>query len=195
MMKLSPVLVLASASPRRRELLAAAGVAFEVCPADVDETLLPGEAPTAGALRLARLKAAAVSPRFPDRIVLGADTLVVVDGEALGKPHDQAEARRMLGRLAGRAHEVLTGVCLRRASPPAETAWCARTVVRFRPLDEAAISAYLQRVHVLDKAGAYAIQEHGDRIVAGFDGCFSTVVGLPVEEVTERLAALFGQAG
>ncbi len=184
----SPVsLILASASPRRRELLAAAGIAFEVCPADTDEALLPGEAPAAVVVRLARLKALAVSPRFPGRVVLGADTLVVVDGEALGKPRDLAEARAMLQRLAGRPHEVLTGVCLCRATPTAEDAWYTRTVVRFHALDAAAIEEYLRRVHVLDKAGAYAIQEHGERIVAGIDGPFSNVVGLPVEEVVARL--------
>jgi len=178
---------LASASPRRRELLAAAGIVCEVCPADADEALLPGEAPAVAVVRLARLKALAVSPRFPDRVVLGADTLVVVDGEALGKPRDLAEARDMLQRLAGRPHEVLTGVCLYRATPADEDAWYTRTVVRFHSLDAAAIEEYLRRVHVLDKAGAYAIQEHGERIVAGIDGPFSNVVGLPVEEVTARL--------
>jgi septum formation protein len=187
----STAIILASASPRRRELLAAAGIACDVCPADADEALLPGEAPAVAVVRLARLKALAVSPRFPDRVVLGADTLVVVDGEALGKPRDLAEARAMLQRLAGRPHEVLTGVCLYRATPAAEDAWHTRTVVRFHALDAAAIEEYLCRVHVLDKAGAYAIQEHGERIVAGIDGLFSNVVGLPVEEVTARLRQFF----
>jgi len=168
-------------------LLAAAGISFEVCPADTDEALLPGEAPAAAVVRLARLKALAVSPRFPDRVVLGADTLVVVDNETLSKPGDLDKARGMLRRLAGRAHEVLTGVCLRRERPMAEDAWHTRTVVRFRPLDAAAIEDYLRRVHVLDKAGAYAIQEHGERIVASIDGPLSNVVGLPVEEVVARL--------
>ena len=184
-------MILASASPRRRELLAAAGIACEVWPADTDEALLPGEAPAAAVVRLARLKALAVSPRFPDRVVLGADTLVVVDDEALGKPRDLAEARAMLQRLAGRPHEVLTGVCLYREIPAVEDAWYTRTVVRFHALDAAAIEEYLCRVHVLDKAGAYAIQEHGERIVAGIDGLFSNVVGLPVEEVVARLRQFF----
>ena len=183
-------LVLASASPRRAELLAQAGVQTHVCPADIDESALPSECPHDHVLRLARAKAGAVACRFPDRVVLGADTVVTVGTRIYGKPSDRAEAEQMLGEFSGRRHEVLTGVCLIRRTPPWEEAWVSATSVYFRALDGAAIRAYLALVNPLDKAGAYAIQEHGERIVDRIDGWRSTVIGLPVEEVISRLRAL-----
>ena len=183
-------LVLASASPRRRELLHAAGIHFVCQPADVDEALLHGENPAAAVQRLARAKAAAVAGRFPHETVLGADTLVVLDGQALGKPRDLDDARRMLGLLSGRTHQVMTGVSLLRLRPPHEETWCCVTDVTFRELSEAVIGEYLGKVHVLDKAGSYAIQECGEMVVAGIRGLRSNVVGLPVEEVAARLAEI-----
>lgn len=180
--------VLASASPRRRQLLAEAGVPILVDVAAIDETALPDEAPVDHVLRLALAKAEAVARRHPRRVVLGADTVVVLDGRIFGKPADLDEARAILRQLSGRWHEVLTGVALRRRRPTWKKLWCARTRVRFHTLSEAAIEDYCQRVNTLDKAGAYGIQEHGDRIIAAIDGLRSTVVGLPVEEVVAALA-------
>ncbi|MFA4943756.1 MAG: nucleoside triphosphate pyrophosphatase [Lentisphaeria bacterium] len=181
------MLVLASASPRRRELLAQAGLHFICRSADVDESLHAGEAPAETVRRLARAKAAAVAPEFPHQTILGADTLVVLAGEPLGKPASLTAAHAMLRRLAGRTHQVMTGVCLLRLQPPHEESWTTLTEVTFRPLDDAAIAEYLRRVHVLDKAGAYAIQEEGDRLVAAVRGPRSNVIGLPVEELLRRL--------
>jgi septum formation protein len=180
-------LILASASQRRRDLLSEAGIAFEVLPADIDESPLPGETPAAHVLRLARAKAAGVAAGAPRRLVLGADTVVALGTIILGKPDSLDHARAMLAQLAGREHDVLTGVCLRRLEPPADTSWVARTRVRFKPLSAAAIERYCALVNPLDKAGAYAIQEYGDMLVSDIRGLRSTVIGLPVEEVLERL--------
>ena len=183
----SHFIVLASASPRRRELLHGAGVRLVCHPADVDETLRHGEAPAAAVRRLAGAKAAAVAGAFPHELVLGADTLVVLDGQALGKPRDLDDARRMLRLLSGRTHQVMTGVSLLRLRPPHEEGWCCVTDVTFHELSAAVIGEYLGKVHVLDKAGAYAIQECGGMLVAGIRGLHSNVVGLPVEEVVARI--------
>ncbi|NOY82453.1 MAG: septum formation protein Maf [Kiritimatiellaeota bacterium] len=180
-------MVLASASPRRRRLLEQARIAATVVPADVDETPCPGEPPGETAVRLACAKAAAVAPNFPSAVVLGADTLVVLDGEPLGKPADLEQARRMLTRLSGRSHRVLTGVCLLRLEPFRREIWTTVSEVRFHRLTPAVIDDYLRRVHVLDKAGAYAIQEHGDRLVQYVHGPVSNVIGLPVEDIHRRL--------
>ena len=180
-----PVLVLASASPRRRELLTRAGIDFEADPADVDERSLPGESAEALVDRLARLKASATAQRHPDRPVLGADTVVVVDGDVLGKPADQGDAERMLRRLSGRQHEVLTGLAL---------AWrgemhshLERTDVWIRDLGEAELAWYLASGEPMDKAGAYAIQGLASRFVTRVDGSYSNVVGLPVAAVVALL--------
>lgn len=182
-------LVLASASPRRRELLHAAGLRLVCHPADVDEALRHGEEPAAAVQRLARAKAAAVAGAFPHEVVLGADTLVVLDGQALGKPRDLDDARRVLRLLAGHTHQVMTGVSLLRLRTPHEESWCCVTDVTFRELSPETIDEYIGKVHVLDKAGSYAIQECGEMIVAGIRGLRSNVIGLPVEEVVARLAA------
>lgn len=185
-----PRLLLASASPRRRELLAAAGVHCRCLPADVDETPRAGEAPEATVLRLAAAKAATIAALHPTDLVLGADTMVFCEEHALGKPVDEADARRMLRLLSGRTHQVLTGVSLQRVSPASNDTWFSRTLVTFRQLDAGTIDEYMRRVETRDKAGAYAIQEHGDLIVVGIAGLRSNVIGLPVEEVLERLARL-----
>jgi septum formation protein len=187
-----PSLVLASASPRRRRLLEEAGIAIEVAVAAVDETPLAGETPLAHVQRLALAKAHAVAPRYPQRLVLGADTVVVLDGEVFGKPADLEDAWRMLRQLAGRWHEVLTGVVLVRLGPPLSRQWVCRTRVRFKPLTEGTLRSYCRRVNPLDKAGAYGIQEHGQMLVAELDGLFSNVVGLPIEEVRAALEELRG---
>ncbi|MGE0812073.1 MAG: nucleoside triphosphate pyrophosphatase [Vicinamibacterales bacterium] len=174
-------LVLASASPRRAELLRAAGLVFTIDAADVDETPRPGEAPDAYVRRLAEAKAAAVARRRPGDVVLGADTTVALDGEILGKPGDAEEAHRMLRRLAGRSHRVYTGVALA-LGPDVRTA-VASTTVRFAPLSEAEIAAYVATGEPVDKAGAYGIQGGAARFVAGVDGPHDNVVGLPVAAV------------
>jgi septum formation protein len=183
-----PPFVLASASPRRRLLLREAGLRPVIEPADVDETQHPGEVPAEYVLRLARLKAGCVSERLPGAVVLGADTVVVLGQEVYGKPSSVAEARIFLRRLSGRTHHVLTGVCIVRGVPVHEAAWVCRTAVRFGELTDAEIDTYCGLVNTLDKAGAYAIQEHGHMIVAAIDGPRSNVIGLPTEEVLSRLA-------
>jgi len=180
-------LILASASPRRRDLLQEAGIPFRVVPAAVPEELLPGERPAAHVRRLARAKAAAVAGAFPDSVVLGADTSVVLGSNVFGKPGDVGQAREMLAALSGAVHDVLTGVCLRRLQPGAEDSWVCRTRVRFRTLTPATIERYFSLVDPLDKAGAYAIQEHGDMLISDIDGLRSNVIGLPIEQVRERL--------
>ena len=181
-------LILASGSPRRRDLLAAAGVAFEVVVSPAEE-LHDASIPLAELCeRNAALKAGAVAVDFPDAVVVGADTLVWIDGEPLGKPRDLDEARVMLRKLSGRSHTVCTGVCVMFPDGRSES-FHELTAVRFRDLDEAGISAYFERTNPLDKAGAYGIQDSGEMIVEGIDGAFDNVMGLPVAAVMARLAA------
>ena len=183
-------LILASASPRRRYLLEQAGFSLRrIVSADVNESPLEGEHPARTAQRLACDKAQDVAPRFPEHITLGADTLVVLDDHPLGKPRDMDQARRMLKRLSGRTHSVLTGVCLLRLRPFKCDVWTTSTQVRFRSLSSATIDEYLRRVHTLDKAGAYAIQEFGDMLIEEVDGPVSNVVGLPIEEIQHRIVS------
>ncbi len=183
------MLILASRSPRRRELLARAGFRFLVRPADAgaEESWREGEDPRTHVERLARAKAAAAEAD-PEDVVLGADTVVVVDGEVLGKPADAAEAVRMLRRLAGREHQVWTGVCLKRGAR--ELVDSERTLVRFAPLEESEIQEYVASGEPLDKAGAYAIQGLASKFVERIEGCYFNVVGLPVAKVYRLLKAL-----
>ncbi len=205
-----PPLVLASASPRRRELLAGLGLAFEIDVPDVDETPLEGEAPDAMVLRLARAKALAVAgrrrpasapgPNAPAAagappvgddpasadtlrwpLVIAADTTVVLDGESLGKPRDLEEAAAFVARLSGRDHWVHTGHALRLGER--ETSVLRSTRVRFRPLDAAEIADYAATGEGLDKAGGYAIQGLGATLIDGIDGCYGVVVGLSLPAV------------
>jgi septum formation protein len=178
-------LVLASASPRRRELLAAAGLDIEVDPVDVDERQVTGEPPAAYVERVARLKAAAGAARHPQRVVVGADTAVVIDGEVLGKPRDAEDAGSMLRRLSGRDHEVLTGVAV--ASAGRVESFVERTRVTLAPLSGMDIEAYVATGEPFDKAGAYAIQGGAGRFITGCDGSYSNVVGLPMERLLELL--------
>jgi septum formation protein len=179
------MLVLASASPRRRALLTAAGIDFEALSVDLDETPLDGEAPEAHVRRLAREKAQAALVQRPQAIVLGADTIVVAGGRILGKPRDAEDAARMLRTLAGRAHEVLTGVAL--ASMSAGTVELERTRVWFAPLSDQEIADYVASGEPCDKAGAYAIQGLASKFVVRIDGSYSNVVGLPVALVYRLL--------
>jgi len=181
-------LVLASASPRRRVLLAALGADFEVRPADVDETLAPGEDPAAAAERLAAAKAAAVAAARPEACVLAADTMVIESGEALGKPRDDAETRRFLRRLAGVPHTVVTAHVLR--SPEGEATARVATEVRLRALSDAEIERWVESGAGLDKAGGYAIQDVGAALVDEIHGCYSNVVGLSLPAVLALAARL-----
>lgn len=181
-------MILASASPRRAELLRAARIEFDVIRADVDESVLPGESPEQHVRRLAEAKARAVLARSPDRPVLGADTVVVVDGEILGKPSDNVDARRMLRLLSGRQHVVMTGVCLLRPDGPSEAGHyvpvaVAATMVEFAPLSDVEIDWYAASGEPADKAGAYGVQGLASRFVTRIDGSYSNVVGLPVAVV------------
>ena len=180
--------VLASGSPRRRELLAREGYVFRVVPSPAEELHDARMEPGALCEENAWRKAEAVARQERDAMVLGADTLVFLDGEPLGKPADLAEARAMLARLGGRTHEVITGVCV---IPPGSEplVFHERTKVHFRPLAGADIEEYLARVNPLDKAGSYGIQEHGERLVAAIEGCYDNVMGLPVKALGERLRA------
>jgi septum formation protein len=199
------MLVLASASPRRRELLAQAGYEFRVLPANIAEERLADEDPIAFVTRLAREKAELIATRLtaedpePPRLVLGADTVVVVAGEVLGKPRDAADAARMLRLLSGRTHEVVTGVCLvslyrgeyryreqRNCLTVAET-----TSVTVKTISDEEIAAYIATGEPMDKAGAYAIQGYAARWIPRIEGCYFNVVGLPLARVA---AMIDGQA-
>ncbi len=182
-------LYLASASPRRRELLSQLGLTYEVVPADVDESHLPGEAPADYVVRLARLKAEAAAARLgrPGKPVLGADTAVVVAGEVLGKPKDRDEGLAMLAKLAGRQHEVLSAVAL--WSTRGLTSALSLSRVRFRDIPAAEARAYWDTGEPADKAGGYGIQGRGAVFVTELTGSYSGVMGLPLYETAELLRA------
>ncbi|HXT18577.1 MAG TPA: nucleoside triphosphate pyrophosphatase [Gemmatimonadaceae bacterium] len=184
---MKPRVILASGSPRRRELLALVGIAHEVIPANIDESYIAGETPRDHAERLARGKAAAIGES--DAVVIGSDTIVVVDGDILGKPRDRAEAAAMLRRLSGRSHIVMTGVAAR---------WNGRMLsgleevgVTFRALSDGEIERYIATGEPMDKAGAYGIQGYGATIVERVDGDYFAVMGLALN----RLVALFRNLG
>ena len=184
---MKPRVILASQSPRRRELLTLVGIPHEVRPADIDETYLPGEEPTAHALRLAREKAQKIAQ--PDAVVIGSDTIVVVDGDVLGKPRDDEDAARMLRRLSGRSHVVITAVAV---------SWRGRVLaeaesvdVTFHALSDAEIRDYIATREPMDKAGAYGIQGYGATIVSRVDGDYFAVMGLPLQ----RMVSLMRQLG
>ncbi|HSM37224.1 MAG TPA: Maf family protein [Longimicrobiales bacterium] len=192
-------LVLASKSPRRADLLRMLGVAFEVLPAGLEEVRRSGEPPAAYAERTAREKASAVAARRPGNHVIAADTIVVVDGDVLGKPADQDEAVAMLLRLQGREHGVQTGVAV--AAPDGAVVGGVETAsVRFRPFDRSTAAAYAATGEPLDKAGAYGIQGRGAALVESIDGDFFAVMGLPIVRALRLLEATgwryqFGVAG
>jgi septum formation protein len=181
------MLILASASPRRQELLRNAGIPFEVQPTDILEVPRPREAPRAFAERMAREKAQVVFRQRPDEFVLGADTIVVVDAEILGKPRDAADAARMLRRVSGRTHQVITGVCLvgpqgikGKLETDFEDLRSETTIVTMEALSDDDIRAYISTGELMDKAGAYAIQGRASRWISHIEGDYFNVVGLPV---------------
>ncbi len=181
--------VLASSSPRRRELLRLVGIEHEIFPSNLDETMHPGETPRGHAERLARGKAAAVAERCPDAIVIAADTIVVVDSEVLGKPVDASDAARMLGMLSGREHTVITAVAVSLESEVRSGIEEVR--VRFRRLLDSEIEAYIATGEPMDKAGAYGIQGFGATIVERVEGDYFAVMGLSLV----RLVALLREIG
>ncbi len=178
-----PVLMLASGSPRRRELLQMLGIAFEVRPSHIPEEWRPGEAPVAYAERLAREKALSV----PGALVLGADTTVLLDGQLLEKPADADDALRILRRLQGRTHEVISSIALVSGGVVRQATDITR--VTFRPADDDLLRAYIATGEPMDKAGAYGIQGYGAALVERIEGDFFGVMGLPVRLVLELLAA------
>jgi septum formation protein len=180
-------LILASASPRRRELLAQLRVPFEVVVAEVTEHEETTTDPRVMVAHNAALKADWVAERHPDAFVLGADTTVYLAGHALNKPRDLAEARAMLWRLSGRTHSVYTGLALRRARTGLRLDQGVASEVVFKTLDGPTIEAYFKRVNPLDKAGGYAIQEHRDMIIAAHRGSLSNIIGLPLEATKQIL--------
>jgi septum formation protein len=181
-------LTLASASPRRAELLRAAGIPFDVLPVEVDERFYPNEKPEHAVVRLAEAKVNAAAARRPDGIVLGADTTVVIRGQALAKPADAEDAARMLRLLSGRTHEVLTGICLGHRTR--RLVHVEPTRVRMARMSESEIAWYVSTSEPYDKAGAYAVQGLASRFVEGIDGSYSNVVGLPISNIYQLLKEL-----
>lgn len=178
-------IILASASPRRRELLTLAGVEFTVDVADADEILEAGMKPDEAVKQLAQVKAKAVFEKHPDSIVIGADTVVAIDNKILGKPKNYSEASEMLNILSGRKHFVFTGVCL--MSKEKTTVFCQKTAVEFYPLTQDEIDEYIDSKDCFDKAGGYGIQTNGCVLVRGIEGDYFNVVGLPVAETVRAL--------
>ena len=183
-----PPVILASRSPRRTDLLRQLELQFEVLPSDIPEIeheqLSAGELCQVNAYRKAR----AIAKHHPDALVIGVDTLVALGAKVFGKPSDIDEARRMLKLLQGKTHHVATGVCLLQLRSHHQKVFCEVTEVTFRSLNADDIEHYISKVNTLDKAGAYAIQEHGDDIIRNIHGSFSNVVGLPLERLRNELA-------
>lgn len=188
---MAKTLILASASPRRADLLRQLGLSFEICPVDIDETPIVGEAPADYVRRLARQKAEAgfEAADAPDALVLGSDTTVVLDGQILGKPDDRNSAIAMLEALSGRTHQVMTGIAVICAG--AAEAVVSATDVTFRRLDKREIRAYCETGEPMDKAGGYGIQGRGGAFVTSISGSYSAVVGLPLDQ-TAVLLERFG---
>ena len=182
------VLVLASASPRRNELLRQLGLAFQVVPGDAVEIMSSSLSPAELCQINAYRKARSVAKHYPDAVVLGADTLVCLGGNVFGKPGDLNEAFTMMSMLQGQTHEVITGVCLLHLREHRQRAFAVSTTVRFRPLRTSEIRRYFELVDPFDKAGAYAIQEQGEMIVESVEGSFTNVIGLPLERLHEELS-------
>ncbi|OGU05360.1 MAG: septum formation protein Maf [Geobacteraceae bacterium GWC2_55_20] len=183
-------IVLASASPRRTELMELAGLTFNVVPADICEDVLPGETPVDHVLRLSREKADAVAASTNGRFFIGADTIVVLDGAILGKPVDEADAYRMLAALSGREHEVITGFTVFDKVSCIHISRSVSTEVTFKALDEREINGYIASGCPMDKAGAYAIQGGAVHFVRSISGSYTNVIGLPMTELYEVLQAM-----
>ncbi len=183
----TPYLILASKSPRRQYLLSQAGLDFAVIPSRINEKSVPFTTPAAHVRELARLKALDVAHRYPDSWVIGADTIVIIDGQMMGKPSGRDEARRMLTRLGGATHLVYTGFCIRHQNRDRLILDAVATEVRFKALSAEEIEWYIHTSEPFDKAGAYAIQGLGTFLVRSINGSYTNVVGLPVCEVIEAL--------
>lgn len=183
-----PRVVLASQSPRRRDLLTMIGIAHTVRPADIDETVLAGERPLDAVERLARTKARTIAAVEHEAVIIGSDTIVVIDGRILNKPTDAADAREMLRTLRGRTHVVHTAVAV--VTPTGEAAGVETVAVTFRSLTDAEVDAYIGTGEPMDKAGSYGIQGYGATIVERIDGDFFAVMGLPLVRLTNLLAAV-----
>ena len=183
-------IVLASASPRRTELMALAGIEFTVVPADICENVLPGEVPADHVMRLSREKADAVAATHDGRFFIGADTVVVLDGAILGKPTDGADALRMLSGLSGRNHEVITGFTVFDKTNDIHISRSVSTEVTFQKLEEREIAAYIATGCPMDKAGAYAIQGGAVHFVRSISGSYTNVIGLPMTELYEALQTM-----
>lgn len=181
-------LILASSSPRRQEILSSLGYVFTAEAADIDETIDKNMPPPQTVMDFAAAKAGSVHEKYPGDVVVGADTLVFLDGVALGKPNDEAQAAAMLRSLSGRRHEVFTGVAV--LSRHGEETFFARTAVRFYELTDEFIARYIATGEPMDKAGAYGIQRYGALLVEGIEGDYFNVVGLPVAALSRRLDAL-----
>lgn len=186
-MNMQASFILASASPRRRELLGALIPDFEIIPGDIDEKALDGESPEDHVLRLSREKALAVSHSNPDRWVLGADTVVVIDGEMLGKPTTPAEARKMLGMLSGREHTVITGFALVREGEGVVANDAVRSGVLFKDISEDEMEWYTRTSEPYDKAGGYAVQGKASFFIKEIRGSHTNVIGLPLSEVVTAM--------
>jgi septum formation protein len=186
-------LILASASPRRRQLLAEHGYPFRAVPPEVPEVAPTHLTPAENVLHNARAKAEAVAVRYPFEVVLGADTLVACDGQIFGKPASMDAALTMLRRLNGRAHEVYSGVWLVRAASHRQRGFVEVTRVRFRRLAIPRLRQYLERIQPLDKAGAYAAQEDDGELIERVEGSFTNVIGLPMEKLAVALREFDGK--
>jgi septum formation protein len=182
--------ILASASPRRQELLRQAGLKFRIVPAHVNEEQLPQENPRGHVRRLAANKAAAVAGKYPGAWVLGADTIVVIDGLILGKPQDKKQAMEMLRRLSGREHEVFTGFTIARIASKASKTKVIRSAVRFKQISPEEMQWYTDCAEPYDKAGGYAVQGKGAYFIKSIRGSYTNVIGLPLCEVLEELKQL-----
>ncbi|MCH5193055.1 MAG: septum formation protein Maf [Oscillospiraceae bacterium] len=178
-------IILASASPRRQELLRYIVPDFDILPADIDETIPEGIAAERSAEYLAVKKAEHISEKYPDSLVIGSDTVVIIGGEILGKPADKADAERMLRKLSGKVHTVVTGVCLSLGGR--SESFSNETKVKFYPLTDEEISAYIATGEPMDKAGAYGIQGFGSVLVEGIEGDFFNVMGLPVASLKRKI--------
>lgn len=187
MNRIPPTLILASASPRRKELLGQLGIAFQTITADVVEHEDPTTDPRKMVSHNAALKADRIAERHPEAFVLGADTTVFIDGITLNKPADGQEARAMLRQLSGRTHTVFTGLALRQKSSNLRIDEGVASQVTFKTLSEEIIETYLSKVHTLDKAGGYAIQEEGELIIERQEGPLSNIIGLPLDETKQIL--------
>lgn len=183
-------IVLASASPRRSELMGLAGITCAVVPADICEDVLPGEQPAEHVERLSREKAQAVAGKVPGRFFVGSDTVVVLDNRIMGKPKDEAEAFEMLTSLSGRAHEVITGIAVHDVTADTCISQSVTTVVLFKNLSDQEIHAYIATGCPMDKAGAYAIQGGAVHFIRSIRGSYTNVIGLPMTEIYELLQSM-----